>query len=202
MKHYLPRLHRWIALLFSLPLLAIVVTGLLLSFEPWMDTRAIQPGHVTAARIEDVHAVQNPSGQVRAISYRSYDATLTIGGPRGAGGIIVDVAPSTVVPAPSRMASILGTARRLHETLLLDMRWLVISSTAAMAAVIILGSSRVGSGLRATRPSSMPGTAARQRIAVQAAESIDRLTTHGADRLNGVAHAFVDGWQGVALSYR
>ncbi len=139
MKSYFLRFHRWIALLFSLPLLAIVATGLVLSFEPWVVTRAIQPGQLTASRIEDMLTAQSTGSQARAISYRSYDGTLTIGGGRGARGVIVEAATGTVMPAPSRMASVFGTARGLHETLLLNMRWLVISATAAMTVVMVLG---------------------------------------------------------------
>lgn len=139
MKPYFLRFHRWIALLFSVPLLAIVCTGLVLSFEPWLVTRAIQPGLLTAARIEELLTKHNSGGQARAISFRSYDGTLTIGGGRGASGIVVDVASGAVQAAASRAASILGMSRGLHETLLLDMRWLVIGSTIAMIVVIALG---------------------------------------------------------------
>ena len=42
-KAVLLRLHRWIALAFSAPLLGIIATGLILSVEPLITARAVQP---------------------------------------------------------------------------------------------------------------------------------------------------------------
>ena len=41
MKAWLLKLHRWVALLFALPLVFLLGTGLILSFEPWLVVRAI-----------------------------------------------------------------------------------------------------------------------------------------------------------------
>ncbi|MGE3916307.1 MAG: PepSY domain-containing protein, partial [Hyphomicrobiaceae bacterium] len=77
-------------------------------------------------------------GRAQSIAYRGYDGTLTIGGGRG-GGILVDAASGQVRATPSTLASVLVTARRLHETLLLDAGWLVVASTTAMLAMALLG---------------------------------------------------------------
>lgn len=137
MKAWFFKFHRWLALAFALPLAVVLVTGLILSFEPWLANRAIQPGMLTPAKIEALLQRHDPAGQARAIAYRSYDNTLTIGA-RGQGKI-VDAASGDVRPGVSGLADMLVTARRLHESLLLDAGWLVIASTVAMLALVLLG---------------------------------------------------------------
>jgi uncharacterized iron-regulated membrane protein len=137
MKALALRLHRWVALIFALPLLAVLLTGLVLSFEPWLVSRAIQPGSLTGAQIEAALARHDPLGQARAIAYRSYDGSLTIGA--GRGGTVVDAATGEARQRTSALADLLLTARRLHETLLLDAGWLVVGTTVAMLALIALG---------------------------------------------------------------
>ena len=51
MNVWLLRLHRWVALIFALPLVFVLGTGLILSFEPWLVVRAIEPGSLTLAKI-------------------------------------------------------------------------------------------------------------------------------------------------------
>jgi len=138
MKAWLLKLHRWVALVFALPLIAVLGTGLILSFEPWLVVRAIEPNSLTPAKIEQLLGQHDPGGQARAIVYRSYDRTLTIGGGRG-GGKMVDVGTGTVQPRPAALANALMTTRRTHETLLYDLGWLVIASTAAMLVLALLG---------------------------------------------------------------
>lgn len=138
MKIWFLKLHRWVALLFALPLAVVLFTGLVLSFEPWLVVRAIEPGSLTAAKVHSLITRHDPAGQARAITFRSYDNTLTLGAGRG-GGTVVDVATGQVLPGPSAMASTLGTMRRMHETLLIEASWLVIASTFAMLALVLLG---------------------------------------------------------------
>lgn len=137
MKAWFLKLHRWIALVFALPLGVVLVTGLVLSFEPMLVVQSMKPAGLDADRIEALLKQHDPNARARAVSYRSYDGTLTIGA-RGA-GTVVDVATGAAQPAPSGTARFLLTARRLHETLLLDAGWLVIASTAVMLALALLG---------------------------------------------------------------
>ncbi|RTL68187.1 MAG: PepSY domain-containing protein [Hyphomicrobiales bacterium] len=139
MKPWFLRLHRWLALAFSVPLLIVIATGLVLSIEPSLVVGAIKPGSITAEKLEALIARHDPGGQARAITLRSYDGTLTIGGGRGAQGTVVDVASGEKLAGPSPIAKLLGTTRGLHERLLLDADWLVITSTAVMLALIIVG---------------------------------------------------------------
>jgi uncharacterized iron-regulated membrane protein len=138
MKMWLLKLHRWVALIFALPLLFVLGTGLILSFEPWLAVQAVKPGSLTAPKIEALLGKHDPRGQARALVYRSYDNTLTLGAGRG-GGTVVDVATGEALPGPSALASALVTMRRMHETLLIDAGWLVVGSTVAMLALALLG---------------------------------------------------------------
>lgn len=137
MNLWLLRLHRWTALVLAVPLAVVLVTGLILSFEPWLVTRAIKPGGLTAERIEALIAQHDPRREATALAHRSYDGTLVIGGRRG--GIIVDSATGEALPGLSGMASFLLTSRRMHETLLIDAGWLVVASTIGMLVLALLG---------------------------------------------------------------
>lgn len=137
MKFWTLRLHRWLALLFSLPLLVVLATSLVLSFEPWIVSSAIKPGTLTADRVVALLQKHDPAGKEQAVTYRAYDNSLAIGGRSGAR--IVDVVTGEAKPALSGIAQVMLTARRMHETLLLDATWLVIASTFAMLAMALLG---------------------------------------------------------------
>lgn len=136
MKAWLLKLHRWIALIFALPLVVVLGTGLILSVEPWLVVRAIKPGTLTVEKIQALLEKHDAEGQARAISYRSYDNTLSIGG-RGA-STVVDVATSARA-APSALAATLGTMRRTHEHFIFDLGWVVTASSFAMLALALLG---------------------------------------------------------------
>jgi uncharacterized iron-regulated membrane protein len=138
MTIWLLKLHRWAALIFALPLAFVLGTGLILSVEPWLVTRAIEPGALTAARVDSLLNDYDPQGQARMLVYRSYDRTLTISAGRS-GGTVVDTAGGQKLAAASATANVLVTTRRMHETLLLNAGWLVIASSVAMLALAALG---------------------------------------------------------------
>ena len=138
MSFWLRKLHRWVALVFALPLLVVIVTGLILSFEPWLVTTGAVPGSVKAERVVELISEYDPAGQARGIVHRTYDKTLIIGSGRGT-GIVVDAVTGEKRPGISALANLLNTTRRMHETLLLDMSWLVVASTIAMLVLVPLG---------------------------------------------------------------
>lgn len=138
MKAWFVKLHRWMALVFALPLAIVILTGLVLSFEPWLVTTAVSPGALSPQKVQALLSKHDPQGKARAIVYRSYDHTLTLRAGRG-GGTVVDVATGEVQPRPSAAARIFGTARGLHERLLLDAGWLVTASTVAMLFILLIG---------------------------------------------------------------
>jgi uncharacterized iron-regulated membrane protein len=138
MKPWLLKLHRWVALVFALPLVVVIGTGLILSFEPWLVVRAIAPGALTTAKIHALLDKHDPSGQARALTYRSYDNTLTISSGRR-GGTVVDAATGEVQPGPSALANTLGSTRRLHEHFVFDLGWLVTACSIVMLVLAVLG---------------------------------------------------------------
>lgn len=135
LRFWLLRFHRWIALTLSIPLAVVIVTGLILSFEP-MVMGAKSPA-VTPASIGAALAKFDPEGKARSISVRGYDGTLSIGG-RGQ-ATIVDLARNERVDAPGALANLFGASRRLHENFIYDLRWVVTASTIGMLALIALG---------------------------------------------------------------
>jgi uncharacterized iron-regulated membrane protein len=139
MKAWLLKLHRWVALVFALPLFFVLTTGLILSVEPWVVVRSIAPNTLTPAAIETLLSQHDPAGQGRSLVYRSYDGTLTIGSGRGADGTVVDTATSQMRPGPSMLANVFVTARQIHERLMFDLEWLVTASSMAMLALAVLG---------------------------------------------------------------
>lgn len=138
MKIWLLKFHRWIALIFALPLIFLLGTSLVLSFEPWLVGRAIEPGLLSPAKIETLLKQHDPGARARSLVFRSYDKTLTMSAGRG-GGTVVDVATGQALAGPSALANTFVIARRLHETLLIDAGWLVIGSTGAMLVLALLG---------------------------------------------------------------
>jgi uncharacterized iron-regulated membrane protein len=131
------KLHRWLALVFAVPLAVVIVTGVILSFEPWLVTGAIEPDSLSALQVQALLSRHDPDGRVRAMAHRTYDHTLTLGSVRD--GLVVDTITGKALPGPSTLASIMVTARRLHEKLMVDAGWLVIASAGAMLALAVLG---------------------------------------------------------------
>jgi hypothetical protein len=80
----------------------------------------------------------DPAGQAPRV-FRSYGRTLTLGSGREGRGTVVDVDSGQARAGPSPLAKAFGIARGLHETLLVDARWLVVASTGAMIVIVILG---------------------------------------------------------------
>lgn len=138
-KPLLLRLHRWITLIFSLPLAVLIVTGLVLSFEPIVAGRAAGPTAMTVDAIESVLATHDSAGQARALFVRPYDGSVTIAGAQRSVMTHVDVASNAQIASPGALATLFGTSRRLHETFMLQLGWLVTASTAAMIGLIGLG---------------------------------------------------------------
>jgi uncharacterized iron-regulated membrane protein len=131
-KPLLLKLHRWMALGFAAPLLVVMLTGLGLAFEPLLKART-PDGAVTLERLAAVIAAAGPQAERGAFFVRGYDGTVAIG--RGA---VFDIA--TAEPAaPGTLATLFRTLRGLHETLLLDLGWLVTASTIALLLMMLPG---------------------------------------------------------------
>jgi uncharacterized iron-regulated membrane protein len=145
LNRYVRRLHRWLTLVFAFPLVAVVATGLVLSFEPIIQqTSPAQP--ITLSAVESALLRFDPQRTARNLAIRTSDNTLIIGGVGAGGSVVVDLRTGEEAERPS-MRSALGldwrqlflTIRRMHESLLLDLGWLVTASTIAMLIIACLG---------------------------------------------------------------
>jgi uncharacterized iron-regulated membrane protein len=136
-RPWLLRLHRWITLVFALPLAVLIVTGLILSFEPIVAGAAKSP--LTADTLAAVLATHDPGAKARSLVVRSYAGTVSIGGAQRGAMVHVDLARNETVASPGLLAEVFTTARRLHETFLIDLGWLVTASTIALLILIAIG---------------------------------------------------------------
>jgi uncharacterized iron-regulated membrane protein len=134
----LHKIHRWISLVFALPLAAVIVTGLILSFEPAVAT-SDGPLAITADRLATVLAKHDPDGKARNLFIRGYAGNVSIGGAQRGTTTHVDLATNARIDDPGFLASLFSSSRRLHEALVFDMRWLVTVSTAAMLVLVAFG---------------------------------------------------------------
>lgn len=137
LRPLLATIHRWTALVFAVPLLAVIATGLVLSFEPIVATATRVPGSVTPQAIEAALQRFDPQGQARMIAIVPQDGALTVGG--GGGQRWIDLRTGEEISGGGALTTTFRTARRMHETLLLDLGWLVTASTIAMLALVALG---------------------------------------------------------------
>ena len=143
---YVVRLHRWLALAFAVPLLVVIATGLVLSFEPL--AQQVRPDRSISLSDIDAHLLRlDPDGRARSLAIRTYDNTLTIGGAGANGSIVIDlrtgeeprVEPSAGQGQNAGWWDVFLISRRMHEALLLDLGGLVIASTVAMLIIVSLG---------------------------------------------------------------
>ncbi|HEY8578426.1 MAG TPA: PepSY-associated TM helix domain-containing protein [Beijerinckiaceae bacterium] len=139
MKPYLLRFHRWLTLIFAAPLAVVIVTGLLLSFPPILQTASIKPGSLTQETVAGYLARYDPDGKARSLRLDSFQNTLSIGGVGPDGQIDIDLATGAEAEEESWLADVLGASRGVHQRLIYDLGWLVTGSTAAMVVIMLLG---------------------------------------------------------------
>lgn len=137
LKPLLLRLHRWISITFALPLVVVVVTGLILAFEPATESgRPSVP--VDEARIQQLLKTADPAGTATSLALRGRDNTLAVGTPRQSAEI--DLATGQVkTDGPSTLNALYRWARPVHEHLVYDAGWLVFASTVALIVVSVIG---------------------------------------------------------------
>lgn len=138
-KPWLLRIHRWVTLVFAIPLAVIVLSGLVLSFEPVAQVTSIAPGSLTLATLENLLTRHDPEGKARSLTFRSYENRLSIGGVRPDDTIDVDIRTGAELTEDGAASNLFYYSRLLHETLMLDLGWLVHVSTMAMLLLVVLG---------------------------------------------------------------
>ena len=134
-KQLLLKLHRWVSLVFALPLLMIIATGFILSFQPIAQVAAIEPQSVDATRVVALIRQYDPDGKARGLSIDASTQHMTL-----QGAAISEIDLATGAPAASKpiMTDLFRWARMTHERLI-ALPWLVIASTIAMTVVMCLG---------------------------------------------------------------
>ncbi len=140
LKAYALRFHRWITFVFALPLLVVIGTGLVLSVEPLAQRSGLdQP--LTKGQALDLLRTHDPDGKATGLTLRAYENALTIAGIGPEGELEIDLATGQAMVDDGGFAwsEVFRTARRMHETLLLDLGWVVTASTWAMLALAALG---------------------------------------------------------------
>ena len=132
------RLFRWLALAFALPLLAVIGSGLLLALEPIAHQAALRPGTLTADRVDSLLARHDPLGQAWFISFKPYDDRLMIGVSASRPPLVIDLATGEPSRGGTSLSDAYLAAKRLHNSLMLDLQPLVLASTYAMLVLIVL----------------------------------------------------------------
>lgn len=140
MKPYFLRLHRWITLAFAVPLMIVVATGLVLSFEPILYDRAVTGRSLSLAQVETALAKHDADKKANTLNVRAYENVVIAAEGRGGNAMRIDLTTGMLVPATKTLWSdTLLTMRRLHENLLLDVKWVVDWSTIAMLVSMVFG---------------------------------------------------------------
>lgn len=134
-KPLLLTLHRWITLVFALPLLAIIATGLVLSFEPLAQISAVGGPPIASTRIVDLVKRYDPDGKARGLSINAAAQRMAL---QGTGTPAIDLATGEPAVTSSSLSDLFMWARGTHERLL-GQAWLVTSSTVAMVILMVLG---------------------------------------------------------------
>ena len=134
-KPLLLTLHRWITLIFALPLFAIIATGLILSFEPLVQVSGIGGPAIDPARVIELVKTYDPDNKARGLSINAAGQRMTL---QGSGTRAIDLVTGTPAAANSGLSDLFRWARVTHERLL-GQAWLVTSSTIAMITLMVLG---------------------------------------------------------------
>jgi uncharacterized iron-regulated membrane protein len=133
-KPLLLKLHRWMSLAFALPLLAIILSGVILSFEPMMQAGGAKSS-VDATRLIDLLGRYDPDNKARGLFINASAQRLKLQAP---GAPEIDLSTGEPATSPSVLGNVFLWARFTHERLL-GVPWLVSASTIAMLVIMILG---------------------------------------------------------------
>lgn len=134
-KPLLLTLHRWITLVFALPLLAVIATGLILSFEPLVQVSGTKGPAIDPGRVIELVKTYDPGGKARGVSINAAGQRMTL---QGSGTPAIDLVTGAPAAAGSGLSDLFLWARITHERLL-GQGWLVTSSTVAMVTLMVLG---------------------------------------------------------------
>jgi uncharacterized iron-regulated membrane protein len=138
------RLHRWMFLTFAIPLAVIIVTGLILSFQPILQTAGIEPGTITLAQIETYLAKYDPDGKAHGLRIDHFEKTVSIQGAGPAGSVTIGLRTGGVANEKSWISDLMSWARPVHEHFVFDLETItgipiVLVSTIGMVFAMLIG---------------------------------------------------------------
>jgi hypothetical protein len=76
-RSLLLKLHRWTTLVFAAPLLVVIMTELVLSSQPIVQQTSIQPGSLTADRLDGLLTQFDPGGDARALTINRFEQRMS-----------------------------------------------------------------------------------------------------------------------------
>ena len=138
-QSFLLKIHRWISILFALPLAVVIVTGLILSFQPVAQHVAIKPGSLSEEQLIALIQKHDPKGEARSLAIDPTQGILNLSPVNGAPIKIELATGQASTKAESFSSKLYSSSRRIHERLLFGLDPLVPVSTAAMLVLIALG---------------------------------------------------------------
>jgi uncharacterized iron-regulated membrane protein len=143
-KALLLRIHRWVFVIFAIPLAVVIVTGLILSFQPVLQVAGIQPGSISLAQIEDYFAKHDPDGKARALRLDHFEKNLTISGVGPEGSVEIDLKSGAEAAEDSWFTQLMRWSRPVHEHFVFDLEDItgipiVLLSTVGMLFGMIVG---------------------------------------------------------------
>ena len=138
------RLHRWIFVIFAIPLAVIIFTGLILSFQPIQQMAGIKPGSITLAQVEGYLAKHDPDGKARSIRVDHFEKALSIQGVGPDGSVDIDLKTGGEAADDSWFTELLRWSRPVHEHFVFDLEDMtrvpiVLVSTIGMIFGMVVG---------------------------------------------------------------
>lgn len=107
------RVHRWIFIALAIPLAIIIFTGLILSFQPVLQTAGIKPGSITLTQVESYLSKHDPQSKAHQLCLDHFEKALSI---RGAGGTVdIDLNTGGEAKKRSWITELMAWARPVHE---------------------------------------------------------------------------------------
>jgi uncharacterized iron-regulated membrane protein len=118
----------------------IIVTGLILSVEPYLYQSGADKKALTIENLAKIQKDHDPEKKARAIAFRAYTGELTLTGVGKGGKTLVDVNTGKLLEKESFVFDLFVTTRRIHETLLVGYGGqIVLASTFILLGLILLG---------------------------------------------------------------
>lgn len=140
LKRWYLTIHGWAAVVFALPILGVVLTGLLLSFDPIIQVTSVQPGALTTEKVLGWLAEHDPDNKAGALFHRPYDHSFEIDGDDGE--VEIDLRTGREFSETAGgiyWSDWMGWARRTHEHLTIANVELTVISTWIMLLIVVIG---------------------------------------------------------------